>query len=314
MGLTAYAKDVFRFGKSAKLFHPDDSEYYVCSKSVAAPHEIHSDGMGNVSDQPLIYRRPCFGRPEAFIRTAFDWPGKDYICKIAGIKPALNRCHRCPVRDACTDLCIERIESDATIDRALGAFFSIADGLPDRRKFKDRNAQRAWIGFLHAIREHGGWTNINDLRVVLHERDLHQARASKKRDSARAKRRNMRLARQGRSNPLTPTFVSAVAAERDRRLHVLQQCAVLPGAPRFISKLPPAGMRRTADVWEAQQLFTRQGLRVTGRAVAEWLVHNGKARPASLGSLTTSVLRDLTRIANLEREVTGTAIWTRFKP
>lgn len=312
MSLTAYAKDVSRLGGSARLTHPDGSACNVSHEDFAATHEIQTDGLGNVVEQPLIRRKPCFGRPESFIRRAFDKPRRDYVSKTLGVIPSLNRCHKCPVVEACTDLCIERIESDATIEQALDAFFAIADRHADNRKFKEPNAQRAWNTFLHSIRAHGGWTSINDLRVILDVREKHKERAKKRRESSKTARLKLKLARQGKPRLLTRAILSAIAVERDRRLVILDQVSASPKGPRWVSKLSKEGRCRVVNVWEARTILAREGGAVTGRAAAEWLIRAGKAPKISAASLTTAMLRDFERIQKLERELAGQAIWAEF--
>lgn len=313
VNMTKYALEVSRFGFMPRFKHEGGRGYNVSHDLSFSWQDLRSDGEGNVLVSPPLKRKPCFGRPEAFFRTYFGARTEriDTNC-INQIEK--NRCDVCPIFHACKALCDERIGSDPSVEEAFDAWIQGTGHLPKNGKFRSSSTLHLWSKVLHAIRSHGGWTNVNDLQVILHDQKQHEERNKKRRDSARAARRAKMLVRQGKRKAVTPAFLAAVAAERNRRLRVLHQIASLAGAHRWISKLTPDGMRRTADVWEAQTLFAREGLPVTGRAVAEWLVQYDKVRPANLSSLTTAVHRDFDRIAKLERVVGGAAVWTSFTP
>lgn len=311
--MTKYALEVSRFGFRPRFKHEEGRSYNVSHDLSFSWRDLKTDGKGNVHKSPLLIRKPCFGRPEAFIRTFFG-ARTESIDADCNVRLEKCRCDVCPIFNACEMLCQERIDGAPTVKVAVDAWFDGTDHLAENGRFKSTSTIRLWSNALHAIRIHGGWTNINDVHVIQDKQRKHEVKKKVDREAKRSARRASNTARRGHPQAITSEFLSAVAAERDHRLRILQQSAGLAMAPRWISKLDQRGMRRTADVWEAQVTIAREGLPVTGRAVSEWLVLYGKVSPANPSSLTTTVHRDFDRIAKLEREIGGVAIWARFTP
>ena len=116
---------------------------------------------------------------------------------------------------------------------------------------------KLWNAFLQALIDHGGWTNVNDDRVRLHELQQHVEQQKKKNVQRQKRRADKRRQRQLKGQPITAEFEAALQAERDRRAAQLQKLRTAPNANRWLSALPAESCERIADVWQAREWMKR---------------------------------------------------------
>ncbi len=83
------------------------------------PDDVQTDGLGNITLMPLLHRKPCFGRPEVYLRQH----GRKKTIKVYGRdrEVAASRCGSCLIAAACKKVVFERIKSDTNIRAAVRA-------------------------------------------------------------------------------------------------------------------------------------------------------------------------------------------------
>ena len=309
--MPSYSSEVRRFGGPTPYVNCEGQKQNLDHSIKFSSEDLTTDGQGNVLDMPLLKRKPCFGRPERFVRGAWEqvpeWRNPSGQPNLR-----LTKCETCPVVFACSDVCMERIESNPKIERAAVAWFDATDGLADRNRFAGSRNTRLWESFLRAIILQGKWSNVNDARVSASQVQKTQDRDEKRRIDAKKKRRANRL-KAPRIQPSTPEFEDAVNAENDRRLAVLLDLRSQSDVPRWISKLTERGCEQTVAVWRSQTTLVRAGHKATGEAIADWLLRHGQGQYAKSASLRTAVYRCLERVKKLEDTRAGNPIWAKFE-
>lgn len=307
-----YANEVFHRGSSQAFRDQDGIRRNLNHETSFTWDQVTTDGRGNVEDHPLLERKECFGRVETHCRFAL-YDRRHHYDRQGNLRQCYSRCDECPIHIPCSKLVEERLDSCAEASAALETFDQFSSGRS--RPFLSSTGVRLWAKFLHVIKAHGGWTSVNDARVAASAHIAMQERNEKRRQSARAarqrktKRRNPKKA----PKPLSPDFMRSVDEEHDRRLKILLDLRLQKKVPPWIGRLDEAGCVRTAEVWRASVMLERGQRRVTGRAIAEWMIGCG-ASTVKLGSLTTWVLKDRGRIQKLESDNAGYAIWSAFQP
>lgn len=305
-----------RFGSNRPYTLEDGKRFNLKHDTMFSPDQVKTDGAGNVLVMPLLVDKPCFGRPERFVRGSHEKATPPLTGRNRTGDWQLTRCQRCPVVDSCVAVAAERIESSSTISTRFEEWDDWTAVLPDDDRFKGQ-AGRLWGAFLRSIERHGRWTNVNDANVVEAALAAALKRAQKQRMDRKIARAKARMKRRGMSQPVTPAFMTIVEEERKRRAEALLDLRTKPYALRYlpsISRLPPEGCERTADVWAAKTILEKADVRATGKAIASYLTRHGRDRGVGLGTLTTWVYKDLNRIEKLERDQAGVIIWQPFRP
>lgn len=331
--MTPYAKEVERFASE----NPFDKQYSKNGKGINLNQshnafsidDIVTDGVGNIVDMPLLDGKPCFGRLERLARVLDD----EIDTHIAGLandrlrekvarannvaiaksrKVTAPRCIRCPVADACADVCSERLASAPAIAESYNSWVVVSAGAPIKRRFSQfTTAGKRWCDFLRAIERHGGWTNANDDRLRLTEIEKRKADNRKRAERRKAARGGFRLAPNQQSETYQ-LFLKAAIVERNRRLEKLVALRTWRDAPRGIKKLTPDGCERIADVWLAKAALEYVGEKATGKSVAGWLHLECRAHGIAAASLETFIYKDFKRISSLESDAGEGAIWEEF--
>jgi hypothetical protein len=274
---------------------------------------VSTDGIGNITDMPLLRDKPCFGRPERFVRGSYDSALAPFTGRNRTAEWRHSRCQRCPVMRACSGVVAERIETAPQVNTAFLAFAEATDGLMESAMFDRGIGKRRWIAFQLAIEKHGGWVSVNDERVAADDVRREQQRKNDDAATKRAKRAQVRAARLGKAQVMTPEFRAAAEVERDRRRDVLIRLRQQPVAPRWITRMPPESCERTADVWFARTMLKRAGEKITGKAVAAWLATQGRDQCMNPASLVARFYEDSARIEKLESDEAGAPIWKLFE-
>ena len=262
---------------------------------------------------PLLLRKPCFGRPERFVRGALERGVPFGDCDERGEQArGKTQCERCPVFPACSDVSWERIDSAPDAKAALETWDqscldeNLAAG--DPRRFYQKLG-KLWNAFLDAIVAHGGWSNQNDDSVKLFAAQEAERKRKTRNEQAKSRRKRDAARRRGIPQQMTGEYFSSLQGERDRRAEQLKNLRSDPNADPRLTKLPDQSCERIADVWEARHRLARAGERVTGKAIAQDMMRCQKDYGLGLPSLTSRVYEDLRRIDWLEEDHGQGALW-----
>lgn len=312
---TDYARDVFRLAGFTPNLTPGKGKLNLNQQTTFTRDDVRLDDRGNIVDMPLLRRKPCFGRPERYFRGISEKAFKEtWIGEELFIDEVPTGCQRCSVLKVCGEVCDSRVASDPVIAAKLEGCDGIAANLA--HPFRNSVLLRQWIHFAHAIKEHGGWTNVNDARVAMDDYKREEERRKKRRKAAREKRQRDKIARGRRSKfiPVTAEFCRSLDAEMARRLQILINLRSYSMSPKWISKLKEVDCEFHVNVWAARELLKRQGENYTGTAIAcDMEKRCTITGQLSSASLRNKVYRALERINKLEDDRSGNPIWDRFQ-
>lgn len=290
--LDPYIADVRRFGGSKPYYTTDGRRTNLSHKTDFAQGEVVTDGAGNIKQMPILPKKPCFARPERWFRAfvgSAPWTNENGE-RVPGDTPC-DTCEKsCPgVYAACFTVAEERVNSDQRIADSLNEWID-ACGTELGAKCFVLPRSKLWGAFLNAITDSGGWTNVNDYQVKIH--DFLKADQKRIEVNLYRKRKRMRdkAARRGQQPPITAHFEQALEQERDRRAKHIKFLRSLPMCAkpnmRWLSTLPDETCDRIADVWACRTMLLREGSDTTHTLIAERLSLNGK----TYGSTTTKAL------------------------
>lgn len=309
-----YVKDVHRFG-SARLKDENGDPFNISHDDDCATDDVRTDGLGNVTGSPLIWRKPCLGRPERYLRGHIG--GRPWDHESGERRLSETPCDRCKERspgvyDACGRIVDERVASNAAIDASFNSWMTACGNDFGPVCFTGHRG-KLWRVLLQAIIDHGGWTSVNDDQVKLEAIRRQKADRDKRNADARAARKRQRMARRGTPMTVTSEYLQALEIERNRRAGSIKGLRGLSGRASkdmlWLKNLRDDSCDRIADVWGGRELLSRGGHKVTGRAIAEHMVQHGRNYGLSVPSLTTRVHDDLKRIAKFEDKSAGAPIW-----
>lgn len=310
-----YTAEVRRFGASKPFRDADGKRSNLSHKTNFAEDAVITDGKGNVVHMPLLENKPCFGRPERYIRGIFDV--KDWQDQDGNTRNGSTPCLTCENRTlgtylACHDLSVERIESSPSIEAAL-IRWSDGNGLSSGpRCFVGTNAQ-TWSAVLAAIEEHGGWTSINDEQVKVAAVTAHESEKKRRREAAKARRKRNRDQMAGKVQPLPREVRDALKEERDRRAAHLKCLRSVKGQkPQdtlWLRNLSDGTCERVANVWHAREVLNRERGIYSGKAIAEYLLQAKLVKNVALSTLQARVSDDLKRLKKLEFSNGGAPLW-----
>lgn len=311
-----YIASLYKMGSLDAYSRSDGSNVYLRHSTVFTSDDVKTDGKGNVIDMPLLENKPCFGRPERYIRQS-SLDIKFFRSSEGGIVPCETRCCRCDrrVQNACEDLVFERLESDTIIGKAIDDFLYSIGKFPDR-VWTHKN-RKLWRKFLDAVRDHGGWSNVNDERIPLAKLERRILQVKKRRESAALKRRSKRLSG---NNPLSirgqirrTSFLDQLDMEAQRRLEILLRLRDWSSSPLKLKRLPEERCRMTVEVWKQIEYAKFCRVRLTGKDIACRLLRHGAyaGQPASMAARVSEARQ---RIQWLEDDRSGSAVWMKFNP
>lgn len=314
---TDYARQVRRFGGVQPYVDEDGRRTNISHAVEFLSQDVKTDDAGNIIDMPLLTRKPCFGRPERFVRGALEL-GRPYgdMDSYGKQLRSETRCDRCPVFAACMDVACERIESCASVSKRFHDWFDATEAADVQGKILGPyrgKPGKLWNRFLDAIVDHGGWTSVNDANVALYQQEKAKKDRAKANATRKAARTRQKALRKGTGKAITKNFLVALQSERDRRAAELQRSRVSTAAPHWLKKMSVEGCERLCDVWHVTELLKRAGKKLTGENVAKIMIAQGNNYGLSQASLRTRVLQDRReRIAKLEDDRGGAPLWDRW--
>lgn len=315
-----YVAEVYRFGGPSPYKDQYGHRRNLSHGTDFARDEVVTNDKGDVIAMPLLVKKPCFGRPERYLRAVAG--SKPWTDKNGETKPGSTPCDTCfeksaGVYEACLELSLERVASQPRIQAAFDEWNEASRGVLGRKAFHGRLGQ-LWQNLLDEIVAAGGWSNVNDDHVRVHR----HAEAAQKRQAAanrrKARRKEARDARKGRSKPITPEFLRGLEQERDRRVEHLKALRDLPVASgramRWLGRMSDTTCERIGDVWRERELLARAGKEPKQRTLVDQMWAAGKKHGASSKSvLAARVSEDIKkRLAKLEDDSAGAPIWPRW--
>jgi hypothetical protein len=309
---TEFEKEVFAWGND----DPWKGGKSLKHGTVFTPQDVETDGLGNILDMPILQDKPCFGRPEVYVRQF----GRQKTIKQFGrdvIRPA-SRCGSCKIGEACGKVATERVNSDLSVRRAYWEWSDHCRRIHGGKRVCTGPVEgRMWERFKRAVADHGPWESINDERLRALEEATIQARRDKWRNDKVRQRERDRDHRRREHLPPSREFVGNAIAERNRRAAILQEAAGDPTLAPSISKI---GKRDAADtaaitagVWLADMIIKSMGYDAPGPGViAKHLVRWKRAGGRPYASLKARMDKDLRRVRDLEKG--RDPLWSKFDP
>lgn len=261
---------------------------------------------------PLLKRKPCFGRPERWLRGMLET--KSYRQSADTIGYSRTRCDQCQLKSpdtfaACASLATERIDTAPAIKRAVDEWADTAEHRKDDRDpdpYKDAFGGR-WERVLRVIRQHNGWTNTNDDVAAGAERAKQDEAKDRKNGSRREARREHRE-RFKDAMVNAPSFRLALNSDAAYRRKCLDDARRANGAERWLAKLPDESCAFIMDVWKEREVLLALGEKPTAKAIATRLAGESDK---TFATLTRRVGEAIKRIGKLEDAPDkGVPIWT----
>lgn len=312
-----YVKDARRFGSSEPFKDEDGKSFNLSHDDDIDPRLVQTDGNGNVDSVPLVWRKPCFGRPERFARGHMG--GKPWRDDDGQRRPGKTTCDTCLERSpgtfkACDVIVSERINSDPAIKTAFDKWLDACVDFGPACFVGAR--MKLWDSFLQAIIDHGGWSSVNDDQVKLEALRLKRARLARRKANRQARAQRQRAAQLGTAKPITQDYLDKLQAERDRRSGHLKSLSALSGRTKrdmlWVKMLDDSGCDRIAEVWQTRELLSRMAAQPTGQAIAEKMATSGRWS-LKLSSLRARVYEDLReRLPKLEDDTAGAPLWPKW--
>ncbi|MGB7370953.1 hypothetical protein [Erythrobacter sp.] len=310
-----YVDEVRRFGGPKPRIDADGKARNVRHIDEIDPSDVITDGQGNVLRMPLLRRKPCFARPERFLRGLFG--SKSWTDDKGVRRPSASPCYTCEDMTlgtfmSCHKVVVERIESSSSIEDAFEEWDDSTAGKTGPWCFNGERRQ-LWNVFLDVIEAHGGWSNINENQVKVASLAEAKEERRRRKHSERRRRAAERDRRKGLIGPLTPEFFAALDEERDERAQMLKELKKIQGKTRrdtlWIHVTPDDTWDRVADVWRAREILRRANAKETGKAIAEILARMPRYVTKQPAYLQARVSKDLKRIKRLENDERGEPIW-----
>ena len=262
---TKYVDEVRRYGGPNPRVDEDGNSKNVRHIDNIKSEDVVTDGRGNIDSMPLLRKKPCFGRPERFLRGLFE--KRPWTDDKGEIRPPKTPCYTCEkltpdTFQSCYDVIVERIESSATIESAFNHWADDTGSQFGKGCFNGTSGE-VWRDFLDAIEDHGGWSNFNDMQVKLDAIAADTKNRKKRAEKEKTRRRIDKKRRQGLVGPLSPEYLAAVDEERDRRASQLKSLRDMQGkSPRdmlWITSTSDITWDWVADVWRARETLRYRG-------------------------------------------------------
>ena len=268
--------------------------------------QVRMDDKGNITEQPLLIGKPCFGQPIVYARQGqtlkrFDHNGV--------LRP--TRCGRCLVREACHAVCNRRLNVESEIKTIYREFLAHGGALGLQDKHLKSRVQSIFDRLVKRLIQHGPFTSVNDAKVLKHYDDEHEQR--KVRDAERQRAARIKKLARG---TLDKNAIDLLRRHRHYRV-ILLRTLLNSGArlPRSLTKIPPQSVEVTADVWLARQILQHTKRKVNASSIAKVMILFKPAQYTNYGSLRQRTPADLERVDLLERLVlpgTSSPVWPRF--
>ncbi|MCY7280139.1 MAG: hypothetical protein LH610_04445 [Sphingomonas bacterium] len=211
---------------------------------IIAPGDMTLDEAGNILGMPLLRKKPCFGRPETFlrhgarIRRIKNRYGKE-------IDSSQHQCGSCPelTHASCGIVVKQRVQGDPKIHAALRDWMDDCDTRHHGEKVYVKESGRFWLLFKQAIATRGPFKSSNDRALHQYEVQRAEEQTEKWRKRRARDRARLRKDRQSAAVTVQPTaqFLENALNERDEREVALYAVLGTPGGNKSRSKVLEAG-------------------------------------------------------------------------
>lgn len=302
------AEEVFAWGRDDPW---KDLRVRVSHKDAFGPADLTTDGRGNILSIPLYRNKPCFGRPETYIRHGKGTAVRRFHGKLNVVQ---NRCGKCPLNAACKTVARERIKSDPAIESALTAWHAAYSKNPGASRFTGPLYGRLWQAVMQAIVDHGGWGNAND--AFLQQEYANATRLSLEKKAKRQREYRESLREKLKIQNVLPQIsdlksLLRTRLEREKNLIMSHR---IKGSPKCVSKILlkdiSATAKLTADVWLARHLLNEKGDSISPSRIAKFLIEYGRGDGRSYDVLRSRIKTDLARVDVLQ----STGVWKIYRP
>lgn len=282
-------------------------------KDVIEPDDVELDREGNITDMPLLRGKPCFGRPETFLRHG----DRERVIRLNGRQmPSTNhQCRSCPLAtwQSCKTVVEHRVQADRGMREAYAAWVKKSDPNAGKRNFVGQTG-RLWGEFKRAIAARGPFSNANDDALAEEEVRNRRSEVDQWRTN-KAKQRHKARERRKREQQLpSRQFIENAIRERDNRRDALEAALADPRNPRSFTRVPAlkraATAAITANAWVVRMILAQSGRPCGSGTVAARLVDCGLNEGVALATLKARMPNDFLRAEQCER----LGIWQPFNP
>jgi hypothetical protein len=303
-----YEAGVFAWGNA----RPWDDKPRLSNKDKFDWADMRSNGIGDVLVQPILRKKPCFGRPECFFRHGHKH--HDPMMLKGRMQRPLTRCGRCPVYDACKTLSAERVYSDDGMALALAAFGRDCAVRHGSKLTYTGETGWLWTAFKKAVATRGPFFNVNDARV--HQMEIEKAEITRQKmlRSKKTEREAQRRSKLANHRKPSISFQRNARRQSDRYRKILINAAGGANLPRCLSKIRPGDAAKTAtltaNAWLTDTIRGAMGYVRKPGTIARVMVNQGLNEGLSYAVLKARVGKDLRRAD----EMIALGHWPTFDP
>ena len=306
-----YRNSVMRWGNEK----PWKGEPNLSHKDVISPHEVILDDEGNILAMPLLRKKPCFGRPETFLRHG------DRVRKVTNhfgklVDSSSHQCGSCPslTHETCGKVVKQRVIGNPKIHDALRAWLADCDVRHNGEKVYTKESGKPWVAFKEAIAERGPFTSSNDGALLQEEARQAAVQTEKWKRAKRRQRARDKKEREQVELHTEPTrqFIENAMEERNDRFAALR--AVLGRSDQHKSRSKVREADRdvtaalTANGWFVREILRESDPDVREGTIARRMITLDLNEGKSLATLKARIHNDLHRGDRCVRE----GVWHRF--
>jgi hypothetical protein len=315
---TCYISEVPKFGGRERLTNSQGRTFNISNADDFPSSEVVTDVFGNITKMPLLWRKPCFARPERYIRGNLPNTFKASDGEQRWSKTSCNGCYKntLGVFEACGMIVSQRVSAVASISTAFDEWIEACEGFFGRDCYR-LSVGRLWQSFLQAIIDSGGWTSVNDDQVTIESLRIHDQKKKDRARQTKVHRVRLRAARKGVPFHMSSEWLAQLQTARDARAVRLKDLRCLSGRTTrdmlWLKNLPDDTCDRIADVWQHREYLLRCGAAASPLQIVERLTGDPKYTAMKLSSLRTRVYEDIRRLKKLEADLSGSPLWPQWK-
>lgn len=271
-------------------------------------NQVVRDADCNIIHMPVILK-PCFGQPTAFARHGGHRPTFNPLLGLVK-----SRCMRCLAQDACERIAKARLTHTDDVKRAYFRFQQAGGSFGLDNPIDCPTAEREFLGLVHALTVHGGFSSTNDRAAIAVLDDLEKRR--KQKDAERKRRQRRASISAGRFDSEFEELLERHRQWREAQLRVVTKTAERRrGLPPCINRMPVESARITSQVWQAMvEMKLRKGT-INPSSIAAQLIRRWPTEHLNHNALRQRVASDIKRVGALERTAAnedGSTIWPVF--
>ena len=306
-----YHNEVMRAGNRK----PWESWPRLSHKDVIAPSDVELDREGNILKMPVLHRKPCFGRPETFIRHGDRVRlAKNHYGKM--VQSTSHQCGSCPLLtwQSCGKVVVRRVQGNTALHVAYGLWVEDCRVRHGGTPTFTGESGKPWGNFKKAIAARGPFSNDNERVLAIANAALAEIKRKKWQAAKAVQRQRARESKKADRQAPSLQFVENVRDECDRRRRQLEMVLGDPKQHPSRSRVPaakrPTTAAITANAWGVRELLRECCLPDGSGVIARKMVEHGLNEGLRLPTLKARLPADLERGAQCERD----GIWESFDP